>query len=143
MKQKGTVLEINEYKAWVAVPRPSACGDHCASCAGGCKVRGHEAWVENSIGARPGDLVTIETSDSSVLLAAFLVYGIPLLCFFLAYAISFSLTENVASATVLSLLALALSFLLLRLLDKQFAPTPTITGILHTDPLGKDESHGI
>ncbi len=143
MKQKGTVLETKDKTALVAVPRPSACGEHCASCAGGCKTRGHQAWVDNAYGANPGDLVTIETADSAILLGALLVYGVPLLLFFLAYAVSFTLTEHTSIATTVSLLSLILSFLLIRLFDKRLAPTPKIIDIITTAPSGKDESHGI
>ncbi len=143
MKQKGTVIKTEGEKALVAIPRASACGEHCASCAGGCQSRGHNVWLSNPISAKAGDLVSIQAADSAVLLGAFLVYGLPLIIFFLAYGISFSLLKSQTVATTVSLLSLLVSFFLLRLVDQHLAPKPVITEILTVNHSGKDESHGI
>ena len=75
--------------ARVKVERLSACGKSCASCGTGCADK-HVITVEaeNTIGAKPGDRVVIESSTKGVLGAALLVYILPILCFLAAYILS-------------------------------------------------------
>lgn len=143
MTQKGTVIKTENNKALVAVPRASACGDHCASCAGGCQARGHNVWLENDVNAKPGDRVLLSASTASVLRGSLWMYCFPLILFFLGYGTVFSITESSGWATVASLLALSFGFLLLHFFDKRLAPKTKIIEILNPDGSGKDETHGI
>lgn len=133
MKQKGTVMKTEGDKALVAVPRGSACGEHCASCPGGCQARGHLAWADNTAGAHPGDRVLLYASDRAVLLGAAMVYGLPLLLFFIGYGMTFTLTNSTPLAIAISLVCLLGGFCSLRLLDKAMAPKPRIVEIIRSD----------
>ncbi len=143
MTQKGTVIKTDKEKVLIAVPRPSACGDHCASCAGGCQSRGHLAWVDNSIGAKEGDRVLLESKTDSVLLGSLLIYLLPLILFFMGYGVTYVLSGQTGWATLVSLLCLAASFFVLHLFDKKIAPQIQIIKILNPDGSGKDEENGI
>ncbi|MBE7036956.1 MAG: hypothetical protein E7403_06660 [Ruminococcaceae bacterium] len=142
MNQKGTVIKTEQNKALVAVPRASACGEHCASCSGGCQSKGHNVWLENAIGAEVGDRVLLSAPTSAVLLGSFFVYLLPIFFFFTGYGITYSVAQNTGLAIVVSLLCLVGSMLLIHLLDKKIAPKTEIIEILNPDGSGKDDSHG-
>ena len=90
MTQIATVEKlIDESHAEISVPRQSACGHDCADCAG-CGVTGGyavHAVAKNEIQARPGDKVVVESSTKKVLHVVALVYVLPVVCFFLGYAV--------------------------------------------------------
>ena len=68
--------------------RQSACSGDCHKCSGcGAAQEGIVLTVSNPIGARPGDLVTIEAATGPVLRGAAVLYMMPLLLFFLGYAL--------------------------------------------------------
>ncbi len=138
MKQKATVIKTEENRALVLVPRASACGDKCASCAGCSSKANHKAWVLNEIGATPGDLVVLSVADSALLLSAFLLYMMPLFVFLAAYLVCFSYTENALYSAILSALSLVISFFILHKLDQKIAPKTYITEIIK-----KENSDGI
>ncbi|MBR5236565.1 MAG: SoxR reducing system RseC family protein [Clostridia bacterium] len=130
MKQKGTIVTIKDEKALVAVPRPSACGDNCVSCSGGCAARGHLVWLDNTCCAKEGDRVILEASGSSVLWAAAVLYGLPLLLFFMGYAVLYQLTNNTLWASAAAIAGLLAGFFIVHKLDKVLAPKPQIIEIV-------------
>ena len=68
--------------------RQSACSGDCHKCSGcGAAQEGIVLTVDNPIGAAPGDLVTIEAATGPVLRGAAVLYMMPLLLFFLGYAL--------------------------------------------------------
>ena len=68
--------------------RQSACSGDCHKCSGcGAAKEGILLRVSNPIGARPGELVTIEAATGPVLRGAAVLYMMPLLLFFLGYAL--------------------------------------------------------
>ena len=85
MTQVATVERILDGRhAEISVPRKSACGHDCESCAG-CGVTGAAVLARalNPIGAEPGSKVVVESSTKSLLGIAALVYLVPLGAFFL------------------------------------------------------------
>ncbi len=90
MTQIATIEKvINADYAEIVVPRESACGHNCADCAG-CGLMGSgtiHATARNPIHAKVGDKVVVEGSTRKVLGVAALVYVVPLICFFIGYAI--------------------------------------------------------
>ena len=85
MTQIATVERVLDSRhAEISVPRKSACGHDCESCAG-CGVTGAAvlARAENTIGAGPGDKVVVQSSTKDLLGIAALVYLVPLAGFFL------------------------------------------------------------
>lgn len=68
--------------------RESACSGDCHKCSGcGAAKEGILLQADNPIGARPGDFVTIEAATGPVLRGAAVLYMMPLLLFFLGYAL--------------------------------------------------------
>lgn len=87
MTQIATVEKILDMNhAVISVPRKSACGHDCEECAG-CGVSGMavRARAENSIGARPGQKVVVESSTKKMLWIVVLTYLIPIVLFLLGY----------------------------------------------------------
>ncbi len=143
MTQKGTVIKIEQNKALVAIPRVSACGDHCATCPGGCQARGHLVWLENNVGACPGDKVLLSAPTGAVLFGSLWVYLFPLILFFAGYGITFLFTKSSPFSIFASIVCLIGSFFILHFLDKRIAPHTKILEILDPHPTGKDETNGI
>ena len=87
MEQLVRVREIhNDGTADVIHVRESACSGDCHKCSGcGAAKETVIFTAGNPIGARPGDLVKVESSTAPVLKAAMVLYVLPLLLFFLGY----------------------------------------------------------
>lgn len=89
MEQKVRVTQVNEDgTALVLHIRESACSGDCHKCSG-CGAATEKMFFEaaNPIGARVGDLVKVESATGPVLKAAVVLYMVPMLLFFVGYAI--------------------------------------------------------
>lgn len=110
--------------------RESACSGDCHKCSGcGAARETIVLHAKNDIGARPGDVVKLESQSSPVLKAAAVLYVLPLLAFFAGYIVG----ENLWGKGILvSLLAFALGMLPVRLVDRSLAKKMqyTITGFV-------------
>ncbi len=86
LQQAKVVRIIDDNKAEISVVRASACGHDCESCLG-CGMSSSQviAVAMNLVGARVGDLVTVETDTTAVIGIAAVVYMLPLALFFIAY----------------------------------------------------------
>jgi len=79
--------------------RESACSGDCHKCSG-CGAAKEAILVEarNDLGAKPGDLVRIESASGPVLKAAMVMYMLPMVLFFVGYAIGDALWSLGAAA---------------------------------------------
>lgn len=96
MLQTATVISISENgTAQVSVRRASACGHDCTSC-GACGIMDKPLVVDaqNSIDAKIGDTVEIESESKKILYLASVVYLLPLLMFFVLYLLCFSFCKS-------------------------------------------------
>ena len=77
--------------AEVVVTRATACGGNCGSCEA-CMFQSElKTTARNTIGAKPGQRVMIESKSSSIYKAVFLVYVLPLILALAAYFVAYSL----------------------------------------------------
>ena len=93
MQQLVRVRKVHEDgTATVIHVRESACSGDCHKCSG-CGAAKEAILLEakNSIGAKAGDLVTIESATGPVLKAAMVMYMVPMVLFFVGYAIGAAL----------------------------------------------------
>ena len=93
MQQLVRVRKIHEDgTATVIHVRESACSGDCHKCSG-CGAAKEAILLEakNPIGAKPGDLVTIESATGPVLKAAMVMYMVPMVLFFVGYAVGAAL----------------------------------------------------
>lgn len=89
MEQLVRVKTVHEDgTATVIHIRESACSGDCHKCSGcGAAKEAIVLEARNAIGARPGELVKIESESGPVLKAAVVMYMIPMILFFAGYAI--------------------------------------------------------
>ena len=96
MQQRVRVRQTHEDgTATVIHVRESACSGDCHKC-GGCGAAKEAILLEakNPIGAKPGDLVTIESETGPVLKAAVVMYLLPMVFFFAGYALGAALWQQ-------------------------------------------------
>ena len=95
-EETGIVIEISESKAKVKASRHGDC-ENCGVCPGDNAM---VLEVQNPIGAKVGQRVAFEIQEANMLLAAFVVYILPLLAL-LAGAISGGVLGNNLGQNVL------------------------------------------
>ncbi len=74
--------------AEVVVARGTACGSNCGNCESCVFQNEIKAFAKNTVNARPGEKVVIESLSSRIFGAVFIVYIIPLIAFVLGYVIA-------------------------------------------------------
>ncbi len=143
MEQIGVVVETFGHMARVRARRHTACSQ-CGKCDGGLHSMGSPReltiMAKNPLGAREGEVVEVKLGAQGVLLAAFLVYIIPLLGFFLGYILGrwlagmYALAQVEAVGIGTGFLLLAASYFFLRSQEGRFVHsqrfTPVITAVL-------------
>ena len=122
--------------AQVLHTRQSACSGDCHKCSG-CGAVQEKLLItaQNPINAQPGDMVILRSETGPVLLAASVLYLVPLVLFFVGYAIFASLGGNGALGGCLAfMLGMALAVVYDRLVLKKKKPVYTIIGFVQQDP---------
>lgn len=102
MKQIATVERILDRNlVEVSVRRASACGHGCEDCPG-CGADGGAVLVtaRDMLGVRVGEKVVIQSQSGAVLGAAAAVYLLPILFFFVGYALSTGVDAAILRAAV-------------------------------------------
>lgn len=142
----GVVVEEKGERAVVEITRQSA----CKSCQHSCGLAGEkheideiEVEVDNPIGARAGDRVTLEMKDSQVIFASLTIYLIPPIFMILGYFLSVRVSEFLVGqeGELIGILGASIMFLLsffgLRQLDNRLSRKtdfdPTIVEIINTE----------
>ena len=89
MEQRAKVYTCQpDGTAQVMVVRQSACSGDCHKCSGCGAAKETITFVAaDPIGAKPGDLVKVESETGPVLKAAAVMYMVPMILFFVGYAI--------------------------------------------------------
>lgn len=118
MQMTGTVRKTDGKTAYIVIKRESACGENCANC-GGCKNKTNEIAASNEINAKPGDTVTVEMEDGRVLMAAFMVYILPLIIFFTAYFIADMIFKIDMISIIFGIVLAILFYVILHFYDKK------------------------
>lgn len=127
MQQIGIVKEVKGNDAILEVRRASACGASCGACSSTCEVAPHFVTIRNRVDAKPGDIVEIIGETKKILKYTFIIYMIPLafLIIGIAFGNGYFKSRGLENYEVLSFLtgifALAVSLLILKLIDKSIA----------------------
>lgn len=89
MEQLVRVKKVHDDgTATVIHVRESACSGDCHKCSGcGAAQETIQLTAYNAIGAKPGELVIIESKTGPVLAAAAIMYVLPLVLFFIGYLV--------------------------------------------------------
>jgi positive regulator of sigma E activity len=130
MRTKAYVVELNGTRATVEIERASACeGCHKQAEGGSCSVctlmggenQRHRAVAENSLGARVGDTVYVESPTAKVLGYAFLVFVLPVLLAMIGYGIAAIVSEKDPIRLLGALIGFAGAFVGLRIYSATIA----------------------
>lgn len=110
MIQKAVVKRLLTGElAEIEVQRQGACGHDCAKCGGcGAPMERIQAQAVNKIGALAGETVTIEGDSKQVLGAAAIVYAIPIVLFFVGFALMRILGQGEAVAAAIGIVGFCL-----------------------------------
>ena len=116
--------------AQVICIRESACSGDCHKCSGcGAAKEAILLTADNPVGAGPGDLVNLRSETGPVLKAALVLYMMPLVLFFLGYALGAALE---ISGALMACLGFVLGIVLVVVYDRRFSKKVntvyTITG---------------
>ena len=98
---------INPEMAEVVVTRGTACGGSCGSCEACVFENEIKTEARNIISAFPGQKVLLETESRKFYIAAFMVYILPFIFFFIGYAVASAL----GAAEGICMLVSALAFI--------------------------------
>lgn len=117
--------------AEVVVERSGICGGNCDECEG-CRYDNlMKSTVENSINARRGQHVMIETPTLGVYKGAFAMYIIPIVMLILGYYVTARFTANEGICILAAFIATAVGILIANVLSKRsFKGNPTPTKII-------------
>lgn len=134
---------LEDGRAEVVCIRESACSGDCHKCSG-CGAAKETIFLEadNPLGATPGELVILRSETGPVLKAAMVLYMLPLVLFFAAYAMA---AVTGLSGGLFGGLAFVLSIVLIVLYDRRMAKKEstiyTITGFA-ADSLPQSKKRG-
>ncbi|HHS50240.1 MAG TPA: hypothetical protein ENN07_03905 [candidate division Zixibacteria bacterium] len=95
LKERGEVIEILGGEARVRVIRTEACED--CSAKHGCLLAGKHEWeltVDNTLDARPGEIVDLELAGGAYLGSGFLIFILPLITLTIFYLIGNQLVSS-------------------------------------------------
>ena len=118
MKELVTVESINGKYAEVRVDKKSECS-RCGMCAFPKNAQSVKMHAENVVGAEVGDKAIAERAKDGRLVAALLVFGVPLLLIGIAAAIAYLWIKKEIFVLVLSLIFLLLWYTILAIIDKK------------------------
>ena len=133
MQQLVKILSCNtDGTAQVMLVRQSACSGDCHKCSGcGAVQESMLLTVKNPIGARPGDVVVVESKTGPVLAAAAMLYVMPLVLFFLGCILGALWNQVLLTGGAGFVLGIVLAVLYDRLVAKKQKTVYTITGYGH------------
>lgn len=127
MQQRGFVSKTDEKMARIIIQRESACGHSCSSCGGGCNDSNSIILeIENTLDAKAGEYVIVESKSSTILKTAFVAYIMPLILMMIGIFLGTEIFERMGfeSYEVLGffvgMLFLGISYFILRHVDNKY-----------------------
>lgn len=129
MTQTAQVKQVlSSGVAQVAVVRQGACSHDCGKC-GGCSTAAMPtvtAWADNPLGAREGEVVTVETANAQLLGVMAFVYLVPMIFLIAGYAVAQSFGLTTGLCILVGAACFALSLVLILVLDRYLKRTKTL-----------------
>jgi sigma-E factor negative regulatory protein RseC len=120
MEETGTVVEVKGQLAMVSTQAKRAC--HSCSARGVCHLGGDTtmmAEVDNPLGAKVGHVVVIRLKSRTILGAAVLLYGLPLMVFLVGIALGQMLTHHQLGSVAIGLACLAGAYAVVWRVDRR------------------------
>ncbi|HID93164.1 MAG TPA: hypothetical protein EYP60_03610 [bacterium (Candidatus Stahlbacteria)] len=121
MEETGKVVGVDGELVRVEIEPKGACS-HCAARAI-CNPAGNKMYTEavNEKGARVGDTVRLEMNPRSTILAAFLIFILPIIAFGIGFAILKLITKTDSISVLAGIGFLAIYFIFLKRLDERIS----------------------
>lgn len=116
MTQDAVVTKVfKNGMAEVAVTRGTACGSNCGNCESCVFQSELKAFAKNTVNAKPGEKVIIESLSSRIFGATFIVYIVPIIMLLIGYAVAaaLSLTEGMSILLSFAFFALAVALVVI------------------------------
>ena len=126
MREIGVVTEIKGKTAVVSVDKKDECS-RCGLCLFKEGTDKAEFFVKSEAGVSVGDTVEIERSEKGKFTGAVLAFLVPLLFIGLAVAINYLFIKSEIWILILSVLFIALWYVILAFLDKWFKESAVFT----------------
>ena len=131
MVQDAVIIRLlDEGKAEVSVKRASACGKNCSSCEGCSLQNEFRVIARNSVNARHGAKVLIQSSSQKVFGAVFLVYLVPIFSLLVAYFLAYKLGCGEGACIAFGFAGLFASIIIMLLIGKCLKTKNTIGYII-------------
>ena len=118
MREIGLLTEIKGNIAVVSVDKKGECAG-CGLCLFKENAQKAEFYAKNPVGAKVGDKVIVERAENGRFLGALLAFFVPLLLIGLAVLIDYLFIKKEIWILVLSVLFIAVWYLILAFLDKK------------------------
>ena len=112
------VKSVQDNKCTVWIKRESACGGNCSACEGCGKMEFHTAQATNRVGAKPNDVVVVESENRVIFKFAAAVYLLPVFLMMGFYLVGALLTSNTAMAAVAACVGFAGGIFVAVMLDR-------------------------
>lgn len=110
MTQDAVVTKVfKNGMAEVAVTRGTACGSNCGNCESCVFQSELKAFAKNTVNAKPGEKVIIESLSSRIFGATFIVYIVPIIMLIVGYLVAASLSLSEGMSILLSFAFFALA----------------------------------
>lgn len=119
MVRTGKVVESKHGMLKVCFDRPEAC-QHCNACSG----QKHHTLAKIPGNAPVGSFVTVDMPQGQVFKASVLAYVVPMVLLILGILLGLTLLKSEAAAALLGIGMMAVSYLLLRWIEKRLGKDP-------------------
>ena len=133
MIERGYITKCKDNFVQVRIERHSACGQ-CGKCGMTEKQKHVDFYVENTLNAKPNDLVEIDIPEANTAGLAFIGYILPLIPALILLFISLALRWKEWLAILLFFVGLAVGFVVVALIDRfrkhKWAQSPTLKAII-------------
>lgn len=129
MIEQGIVTKTEKNTAVVKVEKKDECSK-CGMCLFPKGASSIDFNVVNKVGASEGDTVIIDTQNDGKLLGAILVFLVPLLLIGVSALIGFLVIQWELSVLILSVVLIALWFVILSIIDKKLKKTAGFTPVI-------------
>lgn len=141
MTESGTVIRLDGNFALVRIDKKAMC-DSCRMCAFPKGEKHFDVRVENTLGAKEGDLVELSLHGHAALTSSVIVYLVPLVLAALGLLLG-KLFQNELISLFLCLIFLSLGYILVNRIDKKIRSkkhfAPVMTAVFSLEPPGAPE----
>ena len=118
MREQGLITAVSGKYATVRIDKKDECSK-CGMCLFPKGASSIELSAINGVGAKEGDVVTIDTAKDGKLLGAALVFLVPLLIIALSMVIGLVVVKNELVSLIMSVALIAIWYAVLALIDKK------------------------